>query len=156
MRVLDDHSAGADRLRALGVARARLDILDADVHGNGATCKTARGAEAIVHLAGASGVTGSLAYPTGDAPVKVLGTLGVLEAARATGARVVSASTTAPLIGDTPAIDERTLPAPHVLNSADKPVAEAYLNPHAPAFGGELRRPPDQRLWPLSRTYANP
>lgn len=135
VRVLDDRSAGAQSLRALGVDATRLALWEADVRDAAAMVEAARGADAVVHLAGATGVAGSLADPGGDARANVLGTLGVLEAARTAGARVVLASTTAPLIGDAPRIDERTLPAPRVPYGAGKLAAEAYCHAYRQAFG---------------------
>lgn len=135
VRVLDDGSAGADSLRAVGVDPGHLDLWRADVRDAAALQAAAQGAQAIVHLAGATGVAGSLADPLSDARVNVLGTLGVLEAARSTGARVVFTSTTAPLIGDAPTIDERTLPAPRVPYGAGKLAAEAYCHAYTKAFG---------------------
>jgi UDP-glucose 4-epimerase len=129
VRVLDDRSAGAGSLRALGVDATRLDLWEADVRDAAAMSEAARGADAVVHRAGATGVAGSLADPGGDARANVLGTLGVLEAARTTGARVVLASTTAPLTGDAPALTNAPCPVPRVPNGPRKLVAEAYCNP---------------------------
>ena len=135
IRLLDDGSARASSLAELGVDAARLEIRDADVRAGDAVARAAEGVEAIVHLAGATGVARSLADPLGDAQANVLGTLNVLEAARRTGARVVVASTTGPLIGPAARIDERTLPAPVVPYGASKLAAEAYCRAYAESFG---------------------
>ena len=135
LRVLDDGSAAAGSLRACGVDPACLDLRRGDVRDEAAVHDAARGVDVVVHLAGATGVVGSLADPRGDASANVLGTLNVLEAARHTGARVVFASTTAPLVGDAPEIDERTLPAPRVPYGASKLAAEAYCQAYAASFG---------------------
>ncbi len=135
LRVLDDGSAAADSLRACGVDPACLDLRRADVRDDAAVHDAAHGVDVIAHLAGATGVVGSLADPRGDASANVLGTLNVLEAARGTGARVVFVSTTAPLVGDAPEIDERTLPAPRVPYGASKLAAEAYCQAYAASFG---------------------
>ncbi|WP_200340323.1 NAD-dependent epimerase/dehydratase family protein [Rhodovibrio sodomensis] len=135
VRILDDGRAGADSLGGLGLDVRRLDRRHGDVGDAPAVLAAARDAGVIVHLAGAAGVAGSLADPRGDAAANVLGTLNVLEAARQTGARVVFASTTAPLIGAAPTIDERTLPAPCVPYGASKLAAEAYCHAYARSFG---------------------
>ena len=135
LRVLDDGSAGADSLRACGVDPGRLDLRVADVRDDRAVGEAARGIDVIAHLAGATGVVGSLADPRGDASANVLGTLNVLEAARRTGARVVFVSTTVPLVGDAPEVDERTLPAPRVPYGASKLAAEGYCQAYAASFG---------------------
>jgi UDP-glucose 4-epimerase len=135
LRILDDRSAGADSLAALGVDARHLDIRGADVRDRDAVQEAAAGCEVIVHLAGATGVAGSLKDPRDDASANVLGTLNVLEAARRTGARVVFASTTGPLIGPAARIDEATLPAPSVPYGASKLAAEAYCHAYGQAFG---------------------
>nr|WP_242468899.1 NAD-dependent epimerase/dehydratase family protein [Rhodovibrio salinarum] len=135
IRVLDDGSAGASSLPDLGVELRSLEFHRADVRAPDAVRQAAHGVDAIVHLAGATGVMGSLADPRGDATANVLGTLNVLEAARNTDARVVLASTTGPLVGDTPRIDERILPVPRVPYGASKLAAEAYCQAYASAFG---------------------
>ena len=146
VRILDDGSAGATSLAALGVDARALDIRQADVRQADAVTAAARDVDVIVHLAGATGVPGSLADPLGDATANVLGTLNVLQAARANrgrggGARVVFASTTGPLIGQaataqpSDAIDETTLPAPSVPYGASKLAAEGYCRAYAHAYG---------------------
>ena len=134
VRVLDDGSAAADSLRACGVDPRWLDLRQADVRDDAAVHDAARRVDVIAHLAGATGVVGSLADPHGDASANVLGTLNVLESARR-GARVVFVSTTAPLLGDAPEIDEHTLPAPRVPYGASKLAAEAYCQAYAASFG---------------------
>src|SRR3954470_12526380 len=64
------------------------------------------GAQGIVHLAAQADVRVSVADPTFDASVNVLGTINVLEAARHIGARVILASTGGVIYG------ECTRPAP--------------------------------------------
>ena len=135
VRVLDDGSAAADSLRACGVDPRWLDLRQADVRDDAAVHDAARRVDVIAHLAGATGVVGSLADPRGDASANVMGTLNVLEAARRTGARVVFVSTTAPLVGDADQIDERTPPAPRVPYGASKLAAEAYCQAYAASFG---------------------
>ena len=135
IRILDDGSAAASGLVELGVDAARIEIHRADVRAGDAVADAAAGAQAIVHLAGATGVARSLADPLGDAQANVLGSLNVLEAARRTGARVVLASTTGPLIGTATRIDEQTLPAPAVPYGASKLAAEAYCRAYAESFG---------------------
>jgi UDP-glucose 4-epimerase len=135
LRILDSGTAGAHSLAELGLDARRLDVRRADVRDRDAVREAAAGADVIVHLAGASGVAGSLANPHGDASANVLGTLNVLEAAKRTGARVVFASTTGPLIGPAARIDEATLPSPSVPYGASKLAAEAYCHAYARSFG---------------------
>ena len=135
IRVLDDGTAGADSLADLGVVGRRIDIRRADVRDRDAVREAASGTAVIVHLAGATGVAGSLADPYADADANVMGTLNVLEAARRTGARVLFASTTGPLIGPARRIDEATLPVPQVPYGASKLAAEAYCGAYGQAFG---------------------
>jgi UDP-glucose 4-epimerase len=135
VRVLDDGRAGAASLRELGIDARAFERVAADVQDAAAVARAARDIDAIVHLAGATGVAGSLADPRADLQANVLGTLNVLEAARTTGARVVFASTTAPLVGPAARADEDSLPAPQVPYGASKLAAEGYCHAYARAFG---------------------
>jgi len=84
--------------------------------------------EVVIHLAAQADVGTSVADPAGDAAVNVLGTIDVLEAARAVGAQVVFSSTGGAIYGDVerPATeeDERRPVSPY---GTAKLAAEEYL-----------------------------
>jgi UDP-glucose 4-epimerase len=86
--VLDDLSSGR---------RAHLDGLDVDLRvgsvlDGDAVARACAGADSVVHLAAVPSVSESLVDPRRSHDVNVTGTLEVLDAARAVGARVVLAS----------------------------------------------------------------
>jgi len=85
-------------------------------------------ADAVFHLAAQADVGTSVARPVFDAEVNVLGTLNVLEAARAAGARVVFSSTGGAIYGevDAPADEDAPLRPVSPYGMA-KLAAEAYV-----------------------------
>ncbi|HOT05997.1 MAG: UDP-galactose-4-epimerase [Methanosaeta sp. PtaB.Bin039] len=90
--VIDDLSAG--RMENLSGASVKLHIgsvLDPDL-----LSRAFAGADMVFHLAAVASVTQSIADPVGTSWVNAMGTLNVLEAARAAGAkRVIFSSSTA-------------------------------------------------------------
>jgi UDP-glucose 4-epimerase len=123
--VVDDCSKGRPE-RLTDVALERVDIRD----GEALTAVAANvQPEVIFHLAAQADVRVSVARPTFDAEVNVLGTINVLEAARRHDARVVFASTGGALYGET---DNRPTPedaplAPEAPYGTAKACAEEYL-----------------------------
>ena len=93
--------------------------------------------DAIVHLAAAGSVIGSIQDPAANFEVNVLGTFRVLDAARIAGAqRVVLASTGGALIGDAePPVNEQSLPKPISPYGASKLAGEGYAHAFAHAYG---------------------
>ena len=85
--------------------------------------------ELICHLAGQIDVRSSVAHPAADAQANVVGTVNVLEAARAVGARVLFASTGAVIYGrDAPIPSmEDVLPLPESPYGVAKHCAEQYV-----------------------------
>jgi len=83
----------------------------------------------ICHLAGQIDVRKSVKHPAEDAQVNIIGTLNVLEAARAVGARVLLASTGAVIYGrDAPIPSmEDVLPLPESPYGVAKDSAEQYV-----------------------------
>ncbi len=104
----------------------KLSIADAD-----ALTRLVRQArpELICHLAAQIDVRSSVDAPAQDAGVNVVGTVNVLEAARATGARVLFASSGGALYGRNAAIPSRedVLPLPESPYGIAKYCAEQYI-----------------------------
>ncbi len=124
--VADDLSAGrAGRLDDHAELR-KVSIADA-----GALARLVRHArpELICHLAAQIDVRSSVDAPARDAEVNVVGTVNVLEAARATGARVLFASSGGALYGRNAAIPSRedVLPLPESPYGIAKYCAEQYI-----------------------------
>lgn len=124
--VVDDLSAGQPgRLDSRAILH-KLSVTDAP------SLAVAAGefrAELICHLAAQIDVRASVADPAGDAQVNVAGTVNVLEAARATGARVLFASSGGALYGRGAPIPapEPVPPEPESPYGVAKLCAEQYV-----------------------------
>lgn len=100
VRVLDDLSTGnIQNLAGLGVQFTRGSILDYDLLKD-----TARGVDAIVHLAAIPSVPRSVAAPRPTHDANATGTLNVLEAARELGVGHVSVASSSSVYGSNPAL----------------------------------------------------
>lgn len=124
--VVDDLSSGrAERLDQ------RVDLVTATVTDGGRMRELVldREPEVIFHLAAQIDVRRSVADPVADAQTNVLGTINVLESARAVGARVVFASTGGAIYGVTAPIPspEQVAPEPQAPYGTAKFCAEQYL-----------------------------
>jgi UDP-glucose 4-epimerase len=95
--VLDDLTTGRRENLAADVALVEADIADPDAV---AGAVGEHNADVVFHLAAQIDVRRSVADPAFDARVNVGGTIAVLEAARAHGARVVLSSTGGAIYGD--------------------------------------------------------
>ena len=84
--------------------------------------------EIIYHLAAQKSLSYSIDHPVEDAEVNILGTLNVLESARATKARVIFTSTAAVYGAAAVPITEDTLVKPETPYGIAKAAAEHYLN----------------------------
>jgi UDP-glucose 4-epimerase len=97
--------------------------------------------DTIFHLAAQADVRKALQNPAHDADVNVIGTINVLEAARATGARVVFASTGGAGYGE---YEGLPVPSPETAETRplshygmSKMAAEGYLRLYARLYGAE-------------------
>jgi len=120
----------------LGAPRG-VELVVADIRDPNTAMATARGVDAIVHLAGNTGVQPSLTDPVLDCTSNVIGTLNFLEAARRHGVRrFVFASSGGTVIGDAePPIDEAMVPHPRSPYGASKSACEGYCSAYFHAFG---------------------
>src|SRR6202522_3393982 len=133
VRVFDNLSTGDEaHLAGVDAELVKGDIRDAD-----ALDDALKGLDAVIHLAAAGSVVGSIDDPFGNFESNVLGTFRVLDAARRAGvARTVQASTGGALIGDaTPPVDERSLPRPLSPYGASKLAGEGYAHAFAKTYG---------------------
>jgi UDP-glucose 4-epimerase len=99
--VLDNLSSGYRQ----NIDETAARFIEADVRNADGVVQAAKGVEVIIHMAASVGNQRSLADPRADTAVNALGTLNVLEAARAVGARKVVYSSSAGIFGEL-----RTLP----------------------------------------------
>jgi UDP-glucose 4-epimerase len=95
--------------------------------------------ELICHLAAQVDVRASVACSGKDAEVNIIGTVNLLEAARAVGARVLFASTGGALYGEDAPVpsSESTLPAPESPYGVAKYCAEQYVGLYNRLYGAE-------------------
>jgi UDP-glucose 4-epimerase len=132
--VVDDLSSGRPGRLPKGAVLYRQDILDAN-HLTGLIREI--GPELICHLAAQVDVRASVADPAADAAINVVGTVNVLEAARAVGARVVMSSTGGALYGkDAPVPSaECVVPEPESPYGISKWGAENYIGLYNRLYG---------------------
>lgn len=104
VHVVDNLATGSRDNVAAGAEFHQLDIRDPQVVALGAAVKP----DLVLHLAAQADVGTSVERPVYDAEVNVIGTVHVLEAARAAGARVVFTSSGGAIYGecDEPATEE--------------------------------------------------
>jgi UDP-glucose 4-epimerase len=107
VRVYDNLSTGAEA----HLAGVDAELVVGDIRDDDALDGALKGLDAVIHLAAAGSVVGSIDDPFGNFESNVLGTFRVLDAARRAGvARTVQASTGGALIGDaTPPVNEQGL-----------------------------------------------
>jgi UDP-glucose 4-epimerase len=124
VHVVDDLSTGRRENVSDGAELHVLDIRDDGLASLAAELRP----EALFHLAAQADVATSVARPVFDAEVNVLGTIRVLEAAQAAGARVVFVSTGGAIYGEReqPA-DEDAPRLPASPYAASKLAGEEYL-----------------------------
>lgn len=134
--VLDDLSTGRRENVPPGVKLWEVDLRD------GAAVRSVIEEfrpEAISHQAAQASVAVSLREPQRDAEVNIIGTLNLLEAAVACGARsVVFASTGGAIYGEVPegrSASEETAPNPRSPYAASKFAVEAYLGFYRAEYG---------------------
>ena len=133
VRVFDNLSTG-DEAHLTGVD---AELVVGDIRDDDALDDALKGLDAVVHLAAAGSVVGSIDDPFGNFESNVLGTFRVLDAARRAGvARTVQASTGGALIGDaTPPVNEQSLPKPLSPYGASKLAGEGYAHAFAKTYG---------------------
>jgi UDP-glucose 4-epimerase len=133
VRVLDNLTTGD----AAHLAGVDAELVKGDIRDAGVLDGALDGMQAIIHLAAAGSVIGSVQDPVGNFEVNVLGTFTVLDTARRAGIeRVVQASTGGALIGDaTPPVNEQSLPKPISPYGASKLAGEGYAHAFATTYG---------------------
>jgi UDP-glucose 4-epimerase len=128
--VFDDLSSGKEEnLRDALANGARLQRGDVRSAEQVAAAVVEADAEVIFHLAAQIDVRKSVADPAFDALTNVGGTINVLEAARAAGARVINVSTGGAIYGDAAVIPspESVEPLPEAPYGQSKLCAERYI-----------------------------
>ncbi len=134
VRVLDDLSSGTtDNLASV---RSQVELVVGSVADANTVMAAAYGCDAVFHLAAIASVVEAQREPRHAHDVNATGTLNVIEAARAVGARVVYSSSAA-VYGNDPTLPKTealpTYPISHY--GAQKLLGEGYLRSAHLAFG---------------------
>jgi UDP-glucose 4-epimerase len=137
VRVLDNLSTGR-RANLAGVVD-QIQFIEGTIEDQATVARAVAGVEVIFHLAAIVSVPHSMAEPTQTEQVNTLGTLNLLQAARAAGVRRLVLSSTCAVYGDEP-----TLPKTETIRSQPKSpyavsklAAEYYCQIFWEAFGLE-------------------
>lgn len=131
--VLDDESLGSpDVIRPLVNRYEKGDIRDRDL-----LDVVLADRDTVVHLAADTRVMDSIAAPSHNFEVNVVGTFYLLEAARKAGiACFINASTGGAILGEaTPPVHEEMVPRPLAPYGASKLAVEGYCNAYGGAYG---------------------
>jgi UDP-glucose 4-epimerase len=134
VRVLDNLSTGK---RANLPSHDRLDFIAGDIRERATVDAAVRGVDAIVHLAAVASVQASIDDPLGTHATNLVGTLHLLEAARAHGVRRFVYASSAAVYGNTERlpVPESCPPLPLSPYAADKLAGEHYLAFYGNKFG---------------------
>jgi len=132
--VVDDLSTGRNARLQAGISLHKISVTDADALAD--IFRQCR-AEMVFHLAAQIDVRMSVAEPARDATINVGGTINVLDAASATGAMVIFASTGGAMYGlDAPVpTSEDRLPVPEAPYGTSKYCAEQYIGLYNRMYG---------------------
>lgn len=150
--VIDDLSgSAADGVRAAaarvnpaaGGGPERLRFVHASILDRDALADAAAGAELVFHQAALGSVPASVERPRDYHAVNVTGTLNVLQAAAAAGARRVVFAASSAAYGGSPVLPkvETLAPDPQSPYAANKVAGEAMLRAFAHSYGGAGRGP---------------
>lgn len=151
IRVIDNLTVGSqDDLELVGAVMRKdladlsadwdecLVLAEGDIRNAADMSKAAQGADIVVHLAANTGVFPSVQDPRFDCETNVFGVLNTLEACREHGvARMVFASSGAPLGVQTPPLHEELAPHPASPYGASKLAGEGYCSAYYHCFGVE-------------------
>jgi nucleoside-diphosphate-sugar epimerase len=142
VRVLDDLSTGRrENLAHLEVgdlgSDAPVELVVGDIGDQAAACRACRGAEGVFHEAAQVSVPGSIEDPLSSYRINVMGTLNVLEAARAEGVKRMVFAASSAVYGDSEASPKTEDLAPEPLSpyASGKLAGEALLAVWGRAFG---------------------
>ena len=135
--VLDNLSSGSKA--NLEAAAGRVRLLEADLRDPAAVADAVAGCEVVFHLAAVVSVPKTVADPLGSAAVNETGSLQLLEAARAAGARRVVFASSSAVYGDDPTLPKREQMPPKPLSpyAVQKLAVEHYLKVYNDLFALE-------------------
>jgi len=137
VRVLDDLSTG--KLKNLAGVIDQIEFIEGSVVDAVTVRQAAEGVEVVYHLAAIASVPQSMAEPVQTELVNTVGTMNLLQAARAANARRLVLSSTCAVYGDEPTLPkiETMLPQPKSPYAISKLAAEHYCRVYYESFGLE-------------------
>jgi UDP-glucose 4-epimerase len=137
VRVLDNLSTGR-RANLAGVVD-QIEFIEGTIEDQATVARAVAGVEVIFHLAAIVSVPHSMAEPAQTEQVNTLGTLNLLQAARAAGVRRLVLSSTCAVYGDEPTLPkiETMRPQPKSPYAVSKLAAEHYCQIFWEAFSLE-------------------
>ena len=114
VRVFDNKSTGSsENLKDLGQG---IELIEGDIRDPEALERAVRGVECVFHLAALPSVQRSVEFPLDSEAVNAMGTLQVLEAAKAEGVRRVIYSSSSSVYGDTATLPKHEEQPPNPLS----------------------------------------
>jgi len=137
VRVLDDLSSG--HLENLSHVIDRIDFIEGNIRDGATVQRATSGVDFIFHLAALVSVTKSMAEPTEAELINAVGTLNVLNAAKAADVQRLVLSSTCAVYGDDPTLPktETMGPQPKSPYAISKLAAEYYCQIFNESFGLE-------------------
>lgn len=143
IRVLDNESLG----KRQHVSDLRVEFIHADIRDRDGLDAALEDVDAVIHLAADTRVIDSIADPSHNFDVNVVGSFRLLQAMRAAGVRrLVNASTGGAILGEvTPPVNEEMVPRPLSPYGAAKLAVEGYCSAFAASYG----------LKPVSLRFSN-
>ena len=137
VRVLDDLSSG--HLENLSHLIDRIDFIEGNIRDGATVQQATTGVDFIFHLAALVSVPKSMAEPTEAELINAVGTLNVLNAAKAAGVQRLVLSSTCAVYGDDPTLPktETMCPQPKSPYAISKLAAEYYCQIFNESFGLE-------------------
>jgi nucleoside-diphosphate-sugar epimerase len=137
VRVLDNGSTGNPE--RIADVLDDLEWMDGDVRDSATVRRACHGVEVVLHLAAIASVAQSIADPDGSHDVNLGGTLHVLQAARAAGARRVVFASSAAVYGNLPKTPKAESMLTQALSpyAAQKLAAESYCQLWQTLYGVE-------------------
>jgi nucleoside-diphosphate-sugar epimerase len=137
VRVLDDLSSG--QLENLSHIIDRIDFIEGNIRDSATVQQATTGVDFIFHLAALVSVPKSMAEPTEAELINAVGTLNLLNAAKAAGVQRLVLSSTCAVYGDDPTLPktETMCPQPKSPYAISKLAAEYYCHIFNESFGLE-------------------
>lgn len=134
----DNLSTGHTAFLREACSNSRFRLVEGDVLDCRSLSKAMASSESVFHLAANADVRFGVEHPTKDLQVNTIGTVNVLEAMRATGAKRIVFASTGSVYGEAtvfPTPENAPFPIQTSLYAASKIAAEAFIEAYSESFG---------------------